>query len=111
MKTLAAIILTTYVCTLLSSCGDSKREQLNVERQQERKERREAAKVRAAEGLYVESTKAISDAEEISVVVVPDKAGYTNSDRRCLVYRHKTYKTSNMQCDERISIDTPSYDQ
>lgn len=111
MKSLTTIIFVAGITLLLPSCNDSKPTQLKSERQQERKERREVAKAKAAEGPYIESTKAISDAEEISILIVPDIDGHSSSDRRCLIYRHKIYKTSNMQCEGLISMDALPYDR
>jgi len=56
------------------------------------------AKERYDKGPYIESTKAISDREEISIVIFPSREGWEFFDRRCIVYRNNYFRTSNMTC-------------
>jgi hypothetical protein len=69
-----------------------------------RAQRRANNEAHLAKGAFIESTKAISADEEISVLVVPQGRGARFDDKRCLIYRHKGFRTASIACESETSV-------
>lgn len=52
---------------------------------------------RAKAGAFIESTKKLSENEELSVVVLPSSYGEF-LDTRCVIYRHREFKQATFSC-------------
>lgn len=94
------LITSLLAAALLVGCGSESRPS-DSERRAKRKLDSEA---RLAKGAYIESTKAISPDEEISILIVPQGSGHRFDDRRCIIYRHKEFKTASVSCEAESTL-------
>lgn len=63
-----------------------------------------AAEQRAKAGVFIVTTKQISEHEEIATVVIPSSIGPL-LDQQCFIYRHTEYRHASFHCPAERSID------
>lgn len=80
------------------------RDQHETERTDYEKQR-DAEIKKVAAGPHVTKTIAISDTEEVNVLVIPKMgalSGYFETE--CIIYRNRDFKTSNLSC---VNVEPP----